>query len=76
MSGFDEFLRTPLVGLTYVDLAHEVDRLKRIIEGLEAGQRGYGEARKRAFLELAEDLAAMTPEQRDTAIRRIIDRAQ
>jgi hypothetical protein len=76
MSGFDEFLRTPLVGPTYVDLAHEVDRLKRIIEGLKAGQRSNSETRQRAFLELAEDLADMTPEQRDKAIRKIIDDSQ
>jgi len=78
MNGFGEFLATPIVGPTYTDLAHEVDALKERLahaeEVLRLRQSGASRARQQAFLELAEELAAMSPEQRDRHIRRIIDR--
>lgn len=49
--------------------------LEKQVETLKHGQRSASEARQRAFLELAEDLAAMTPEKRDSAIKRIIGNA-
>lgn len=54
-------------------LLDELENLRKQVEALKAGQRNASEARQRAFLELAEDLAAMTPEKRDAAIKRIID---
>lgn len=75
-SSFQEFNATPATGPTYTDLAREVDRLKEQVATLTQGQQRASEARQAAFLELAQDLAEMTPEQRDAAIRRIIDNAQ
>lgn len=50
------------------------DRLARTEEALRLRQSGASHARQQAFLELAEELAAMSPEQRDRHIRNIIDR--
>lgn len=76
MSGFDSFLSTPATGPTYTDLAREVDRLREQVATLLQGQQRVSEARQQAFLELAQDLADMTPAERDAAIKRIIDNAQ
>lgn len=75
-TSFSEFNATPATGPTYTDLARENQRLKEQVATLTAGQQRAGEARQAAFLELAHELAEMTPEQRDAAIRRIIDNAQ
>lgn len=53
-----------------------LDEARAQVATLTAGQQRNGEARQAAFLELAHELAEMTPEQRDAAIRRIIDNAQ
>lgn len=76
MSGFESFLSTPATGPTYTDLAREVERLREQVALLTSGQKYAGEIRQQAFLELAEDLAALEPAARDAAIRRIIDNHQ
>lgn len=43
------------------------------VEELKAGQRSASEARRQAFLELAEDLMEQSVEERERTIRRIID---
>jgi hypothetical protein len=53
--------------------ATEIISLRQQVATLIAGQQSAGEARQQAFIEFAEDLAAMTPADRDSAIRRIID---
>lgn len=65
-------IRAPHPGSAILD---ELESLRKQVEALKQGQRSASEARQRAFLELAEDLAAMTPEKRDSHIRRIIDNA-
>jgi hypothetical protein len=51
----------------------EIAALRQQVATLIAGQQSAGEARQQAFYELASDLATMTPEGRDSYIRRIID---
>jgi hypothetical protein len=51
----------------------EIAALRQQVATLIAGQQSAGEARQQAFYELASDLAAMTPEGRDSTIRRMID---
>lgn len=51
----------------------EIATLRQQVATLIAGQQRNGEARQQAFIEFAEDLAAMTPEGRDSTIRRMID---
>jgi cell division protein FtsB len=54
-------------------LKREVDRLKEQVERLKDGQRYAGEIRRQAFLELAVELLEMSPEERERALRRIVD---
>jgi hypothetical protein len=63
--GLDALLAAPRPGSSLTALRQQVATLI-------AGQQSAG-ARQQAFYELASDLAAMTPEGRDTTIRRIID---
>lgn len=60
------------IGALKNDLRHARETTQRLI----AGQQLASEARQAAFLEFAEDLAAMEPAARDAAIRRIIDNHQ
>jgi len=76
MKTFADFTSAPISGPTYTDLSRRVAELESQIATLKAGQQRASEARQAAFLELAQDLAAMTPEDRERAIRRIIDAAQ
>lgn len=76
MSGYESFLSTTATGPTYTELAREVERLREQVALLTSGRQYAGEIRQQAFLELAEDLAAMEPAARDAAIRRIIDSHQ
>jgi len=64
--GLDALLAAPRPGSTLTALRQQVATL---IAGLQSA----GEARQQAFIEFAEDLAAMTPEGRDSTIRRMID---
>jgi len=73
---FPAFTASPVSGPTYTDLARRVAALEQQIATLKAGQQRASEARQAAFLELAQDLAEMTPEDRERVIRRIIDAAQ
>lgn len=76
MPGFASFLNTPASGQTYTELARANERLREQVATLCAGRMRAGEIRQQAWLELAQDLAEMSPEARDAEIRRIIDSAQ
>jgi hypothetical protein len=58
-----------------VNWREELDRLKEQIERITNGQRYAGEIRKQAFLEMATDLLEMNAEERERALRRIVDSA-
>lgn len=55
-------------------LSADLSRVEQTARDLAAGQRSASEARAQAFLEQAEELAAMTPQERETHLRHTIDR--